>query len=64
MEEADKDWMVIRMVGGCFFWYRLTRVVPYLNGRKTVVVVVVFARFRLHCVTDSACASLSLFPDD
>jgi len=28
MEEADKDWMMIRMVGGCFFWYRLTRVVP------------------------------------
>jgi len=22
------DWMMIRMVGGCFFWYRLTRVVP------------------------------------
>jgi len=28
MEDADKDWMMIRMVGGCFFWYRLTRVVP------------------------------------
>ena len=27
MEEADKDWMMIRMVGGCFFWYRLTQVV-------------------------------------
>jgi len=27
MEKADKDWM-IRMVGGCFFWYWLTRVVP------------------------------------
>jgi len=26
MEETDKDWM-IRMVGGCFFWYRLTGVV-------------------------------------
>jgi len=29
MEEADKDWEIIRMVGGeCFFWYRLTWVVP------------------------------------
>jgi len=29
MEEGDKDWMMIRMVGGgCFFCYRLTRVVP------------------------------------
>ena len=28
MEEADKDWMMIRMVGRCFFWYWLTRVVP------------------------------------
>jgi len=29
MEEADKDWMMISMgVGECFFWYRLTRVVP------------------------------------
>jgi len=29
MEEADKDWMMIRMVvGECFFWYGLTRVVP------------------------------------
>jgi len=28
MEEADKDWMMIRMVGGLmFFWYRLTQVV-------------------------------------
>jgi len=28
MEEADKDWMMISMVGGeCFFWYWLTRVV-------------------------------------
>jgi len=27
MEEADKDWMMIIMVGGCFFWYRLTWVV-------------------------------------
>jgi len=27
-------------VGECFFWYRLTRVVPD-KGRKTVVVVVV-----------------------
>jgi len=25
MEEADKDWMIIRMVGG---WYQLTWVVP------------------------------------
>jgi len=25
MEEADKDWMTIRMVvGECFFWYRRT----------------------------------------
>ena len=41
MEEADKDRMTIRMVGGeCFFWYRLTRIVPD-KGRKTVVVVVV-----------------------
>jgi len=40
MEEADKDWMTIRMVGGCFFWYPLTRVV-WTKGRKTVVVVVV-----------------------
>jgi len=30
MEEADKDWMVIRMVGEWMFqiWYRLTRAVP------------------------------------
>jgi len=28
MEEADIDWMMIRMVAGCFFWYQLTRVVP------------------------------------
>jgi len=27
-------------VGECFFWYRLTRVVPD-KGRKTVVIVVV-----------------------
>jgi len=28
MEEADKDWMMITMVGGeCFFWYLLTWVV-------------------------------------
>ena len=28
MEEADKDWMMIRMVGGeCSFWYQLPRVV-------------------------------------
>jgi len=28
MEEADKDWVMIRMVGAvCFFWYWLTRVV-------------------------------------
>jgi len=40
MEEAHKDWIMIRMVGGCFFWYRLTWVV-WTKGRKTVVVVVV-----------------------
>jgi len=29
MEETDKDWMMIRMVvGECFSWYRLIRVVP------------------------------------
>ena len=29
VEEADKDWMIIRMgVGECFFWNRLTWVVP------------------------------------
>jgi len=28
MKHANKNWMMIRMVGGCFFWYRLTRVVP------------------------------------
>jgi len=28
MEEADKDWMMIRMGGECFLWYRLTMVVP------------------------------------
>jgi len=29
MEEADKDWVMIKgwWVGECFFWYRLTRVV-------------------------------------
>jgi len=27
MEEADKDWMMIRMVCECFLWYRLTPVV-------------------------------------
>jgi len=29
MEEAEKDWEMIGMVGGeCFFWYWLTWVVP------------------------------------
>ena len=32
------DWWSGWSVGECFFWYRLTRVVP--EGRKTVVVVV------------------------
>jgi len=27
MEEADEEWMMIRMVGECFSWYRFTRVV-------------------------------------
>jgi len=27
MEEADKDWMMIRWVDECFFWYWLTQVV-------------------------------------
>ena len=40
MEEADKEWMMIRMVGECFFWYPLTRVVSD-KGLKTILVVVV-----------------------
>jgi len=46
MEEADRDWMMIRMVGGeCFFWYRLTRVAR-TKGRKTIVVVMCFFKNR------------------
>ena len=44
MEENDKDWMMIRRVGECFFWYRLTWVVR-TKGRKTIVVVVVVLLF-------------------
>jgi len=43
-------------VGECFFWYRLTRVVPD-KGRKTVIVVVVIeylGRFVSDCLLTSS----------
>jgi len=44
MEEADRDiwWPRWVWVGKCFFWYRLTQVVPdKIQSRKTVVCVCV-----------------------
>jgi len=49
MEEADRDWVMIRMVGGeCFFWYRLTRVAR-TKGCKTIVMCFLeIANFFIH----------------
>jgi len=40
MEETDKDWMMIRMVGGRMFLLVLAH--PGKKGCKMIVVVVVF----------------------
>jgi len=44
----------MRVVGECFFWYRLTRVFPgqIPQSRKTVVVVVVVVVALMHSFGD------------
>jgi len=56
MDEADKGRLMttIGVVGGCFFWYRLTRVVPHKiqSAVKWLFVCV--------CVCECVCLVLSL----